>query len=72
MKTKEQILEDLVEVRKNEQNCGGHMIAGDIFYSDIWRAVKQNCKVGKDLRNRIEQFQWVCEELRKRDFYVHE
>ena len=72
MKTKEQILEELAKGRKNEQNHQGHMIAGDIFYSDIWKAVKQNCKIGRKIRDRTNQFIWICNQLKVMNYHVHE
>lgn len=69
MKTKEQILKELVEGRKKEQNCGGYTIAGDIFYSDIWLVVQQNWP--QNGRARSIAHQWLCQELANLNYYVH-
>ena len=67
-KTKEEILSEIIRGRLQPTRIGTREYAGDIFYSDIYFYCKS---FSKDSKKRGILHKYLCDELRKNNFYVH-
>lgn len=65
-KSPEQIADELADSRRKPFTAFGKQWQGDIFYSDIHRAIK-----GYSKRAFTAVFQAVCRLLEQQGFYIH-
>lgn len=65
-KSPEQIAGELADSRRKPFTAFGHEWQGDIFYSDINRAIK-----GYSKRASTAVFSAVCKLLENQGFYIH-
>ena len=67
-KTKEEILSEIIRGRLKPTKIGTIEYSGDIFYSDIWLYCKT---FSRDSKKRSSLHRYLCDQLRKSNFYIH-